>query len=225
MPHAPPRPFHASVDDTVVITYIDITSPLSSSASAFTLFIHCRTLLETVSNLTCADEPVPLDIRHQSNTADVRDGPDSGVPCSFSALTTYSHAPAGWRNLQEGMYDVRSIPWSKWGPSISRWFNIDQMEIGWTATSVGQRWAVLDRVSDGNCRIRIVDFNPYNIIMTKGRHDNIFAEDIKMGIGCTIYTAPEMYDFTGLLMEEEGLLGLKVNDEGSVEKITVFHFG
>ena len=37
-----------------------------------------------------------------------------------------------------------------------------------------------------------------------------FAEDIEMGLGCTIYTAPESYDFDGLLMEEERLLGLKV---------------
>ena len=31
-----------------------------------------------------------------------------------------------------------------------------------------------------------------------------------MGLGCTVYTAPEVYNFDGLLMEEERLLGLKV---------------
>ncbi len=80
-------------------------------------------------------------------------------------------------------------------------------------------------------RIRIIDFNPYNIhlacmdvkrgqdltgemvIERKGDHlgrGHAFAEDIEMGLGCTIYTAPELYDFDGLLMEEERLLGLKV---------------
>ena len=39
---------------------------------------------------------------------------------------------------------------------------------------------------------------------------SIFAEDIEMGLGYTIYTAPEVYDFDGLLMEEERLVGLKV---------------
>jgi len=82
-------------------------------------------------------------------------------------------------------------------------------------------------------RIRIIDFNPYNIHRACVDHDDdddgllkgemvierkgdylgrghAFAEDIEMGLGCTIYTAPELYDFDGLLMEEERLLGLKV---------------
>ena len=39
---------------------------------------------------------------------------------------------------------------------------------------------------------------------------SVFAENIEMGLGCTIYTAPELYDFKELLMEEERLVGLKV---------------
>ena len=31
-----------------------------------------------------------------------------------------------------------------------------------------------------------------------------------MGLGCIVYTAPEVYDFDWLLMEEERLVGLKV---------------
>jgi len=66
------------------------------------------------------------------------------------------------------------------------------------------------------------------VIRGKGEyfdHGNIFAEDIKMGLGCVIYTAPEKWDFDKLLMEEERLLGLKANNEGENEKITVFYFG
>src|SRR6266568_4864611 len=102
MPYAPPRPFHTSIDDAVVIIYIDTMSPLNAFGSAFALSIHRRSLLETVSNLTCADEPFPLDIRHQFNMAVVRNDPDTGIPCSFSTVTADSQAPAG-QTPQEGI--------------------------------------------------------------------------------------------------------------------------
>lgn len=101
----------------------------------------------------------------------------------------------------------------------------------WIPSSSGQRWAVLDNRPTGNRRLKIIDFNPYNVyraqdslagevgevgevvVQQKGEyfdHDNTFAEDIKMGLGCVVYTAPEMYDFRGVLMDEERLLGLTV---------------
>ena len=91
--------------------------------------------------------------------------------------------------------------------------------------SAGQRWAVLNSVDNGCYQISIIDFNPYNIhnvpsdlpgkliIERRGTllsHGNTFAEDIEMGLGCIVYTAPEVYDFDWLLMEEERLVGLKV---------------
>ncbi|KAF8335199.1 hypothetical protein F5887DRAFT_892119, partial [Amanita rubescens] len=121
-----------------------------------------------------------------------------------------------------------SIPWSAWGPPISRWFKEDEAQVGWITASAGQRWAVLDRGDDNKSRIRIIDFNPYNIynfqadlpgelvIEEKGEYpdnDDIFVEYVEMGLGCIIYTAPETYDFGELLMEEERLLGLKVGPQ------------
>lgn len=120
-----------------------------------------------------------------------------------------------------------SIPWSVWGPPISRWFHEDEARVGWITSSAGQRWAVLDPVDDTKSRIRVFDFNPYNIynvpddfpgeVVKKGDyyfdHDDVFAEDIKMGLGCIAYTTPETYDFDEVLMEEERLLGLKVGTQ------------
>ena len=104
----------------------------------------------------------------------------------------------------------------------------------WIPSSSGQRWAVLDNRPTGNRRLKIIDFNPYNVyraqdslagevgevgevvVQQKGEyfdHDNTFAEDIKMGLGCIAYTTPETYDFDEVLMEEERLLGLKVGTQ------------
>ena len=117
-----------------------------------------------------------------------------------------------------------SIPWSAWGPPISRWFTEDEALIGWVTCSAGQRWAVLHPVDNTKSQIRIIDFNPYNIYNIQDLpgefdviggntdyfdRDNIFAEDIKMGLGCIVHMAPETYK---LLMEER-LLGLKVGTQ------------
>ncbi|KAF8673473.1 hypothetical protein AX14_005391 [Amanita brunnescens Koide BX004] len=93
---------------------------------------------------------------------------------------------------------------------------------------------------DGRYQISIIDFNPYNIhnvpsdlpgkliVERRGTllsHGNTFAEDIEMGLGCIVYTAPEVYDFDGLLVEEERLVGVKTNPFWRIQKILVLYFG
>ncbi|KAF8334357.1 hypothetical protein F5887DRAFT_991429 [Amanita rubescens] len=163
--------------------------------------------------------------------------PKCATPSPPSSLPTPTNSsppppPHRTRLHWEAHTAYTSIPWSEWGPPISRWFDDDQTQTRWITVSAGQRWAVLDPSEEDNgmkSRIRIIDFNPYNIhracvvdhdglagemvIERKGDYlgrGHAFAEDIEMGLGCTIYTAPELYDFDGLLMEEERLLGLKV---------------
>ncbi|KAF8626710.1 hypothetical protein AX14_011434 [Amanita brunnescens Koide BX004] len=126
------------------------------------------------------------------------------------------------------------IPWSEWGPPISRWFVNDSNRPLILAmrppVSAGQRWAVLDPDDHDYYRISIIDFNPYNmhnvpsdlpgkfVIEQPGTLSScdVFAENIQMGLGCTRYTTSEVYDFNKLLMDEERLVGVKM---------TVFHFG
>ena len=148
---------------------------------------------------------------------------DSAMPYSFSTIKDFE-APSGMA------YTVKSIPWSEWGPPISGWLDAGSKAQTWFTSSAGQRWARLEPVddNDGNderCRLSIVDFNPYNVcnpqdnlpgelvVGWKGDyfdHGNVFAEVIEMGLGCTIYTAPEVYDYNRWFMDDERVLGLKV---------------
>ncbi|KAM6499884.1 hypothetical protein JOM56_005392 [Amanita muscaria] len=41
-------------------------------------------------------------------------------------------------------------------------------------------------------------------------HDGVFSEGVYMGLKCVVYPASSEYEFDGLLMDEERLLGLKV---------------
>ncbi|KAF8337266.1 hypothetical protein F5887DRAFT_890629, partial [Amanita rubescens] len=120
---------------------------------------------------------------------------------------------------------VKSIPWSEWEP-VSRWFSTGNGDQTWSNTS-GQRWVFLEPVDDGDERYRlsIIDFNPYNVynpqdylpgdlvVRRKGDyfdHGNVFAEEIEMGLGCTIYRAPQAYDHNTWFIDDESVLALKV---------------
>ena len=195
VPHVPARPFYTPANNAVIITVIRMSSAVAHHDPMATIVMHRHALLDIITNLTSC---------RQSN--DVHDGNLS------SAVPTDAQAPP-------------AIPWSEWGPPISRLFATELGPTRWMPMSAGQRCAVLDPVDNSGrkYRISIIDFNPRNIsnvpsdlpgklvvepsgtVLSRG----IFEEDIEMGLGCTIYTAPEVYDFD-LLMEEERLLGVKV---------------
>jgi hypothetical protein len=215
IPHAPPRPFHCSADSAIIVTIIRLVI----LGSTFTLVMHRRALLDTITKLASPDTPFPADIPCQSNDALITESV-SNIPAHSLSSAILKDAPT----LGE-CYNWCSIPWSEWGPPISRWFDGTRSLTRWITVSAGQRWAVLKRVDSGKYRISIIDFNPHNVhrvppnlpgtfvVERSGAfsdHHGAFAADVQMGLGCTVYTAPEVYNFDGLLMEEERLLGLKV---------------
>ncbi|KAF8627030.1 hypothetical protein AX15_004565 [Amanita polypyramis BW_CC] len=244
---ASPKPFHTSADETMIITIVNIIiSPLQSGPT-FALFMRRRSLLETITNLIETGAPPPFDLHHHFNK-ELIDSDDSGTSYSLSFSMDPQEAFSG--STAGEVYSVNSIPWSGWGPPISRWIDADAGDSTetWITTSAGQRWIRLEPVDDSDERyqVNIIDFNPYNIhnlqdnlpgklvVGRKGDyfdHRNVFAEEIKMGLGCTMYTAPEVYDCDIWFMDDENVLGLKSvksqDDDGRdvVEKMTVFHFG
>ncbi|KAF8329211.1 hypothetical protein F5887DRAFT_1111444 [Amanita rubescens] len=204
MPYAPSRPFHTSADNAIIV----ISPRFSPSGRIFALFIHRRSLLDIIEKFSHVNTP--------STQA-----PASGTP-----------------------RDVVSIPWSEWGPPISRWLDTDETPPAGAVAPAGLRWAFIDS-SFGVTDMRIYDFNPHNIywraqeylqsrhiIARKGDNfahcDGVFAEDVEMGLGCTVYMLPQWYDFHGVLMDEERLLCYNLSSwssDGYVKEITVLYFG
>ncbi|KAF8335207.1 hypothetical protein F5887DRAFT_1079286 [Amanita rubescens] len=229
-----PKPFHTSADETMIMTIVSIDISPNQFGPKFALFMRRRSLLETIANLTRTGVPPPFDVRHHFNKA--MNYNDSGMPYSLSFAMDVEEASGE-------AYSVNSIPWSEWGPPISRWLDAGNRARTTVMTSAGQRWTRLAPVDDDDERYRvsIINFNPYNVYnaqdnlpgwLVVGRkgdyfdHGNLFAEEIEMGLGCTIYTAPEVYDWHHLwLMDDESVFGLKIVEGLDVEKMTVFHFG
>ena len=114
-----PKPFHTSPDETVIITIVNIAISPNQFGPRFALFIRRRSLLEAIINLTRSGVPPPSDVRHHFNNEEFNYD-DSGTPYSFFFSSTTGSQASSSRG--EG-YSVKSIPWSEWGPPVSRWFS------------------------------------------------------------------------------------------------------
>ncbi|KIL63043.1 hypothetical protein M378DRAFT_732193 [Amanita muscaria Koide BX008] len=175
---------------------------------------------------------------------------DSGPSSVSSGLST---------NSSTSRCTFLQVPWAKWGPSISRWFQVNETHAEWITRSNGQRCAfsepnLLDR---RKLKVSVADFNPHNFrrnaeIMARLRsgecdnnssngnkgkeeekeeefeildHKGVFLEEVYMGLKCVVYRAPDEYDFDLVLMDEQRLLGLKLNGEGWIESVKVLYIG
>ncbi|KAM6496271.1 hypothetical protein JOM56_008977 [Amanita muscaria] len=56
-------------------------------------------------------------------------------------------------------------------------------------------------------------------------HEGVFLEEVYMGLKCVVHHVPGEYDFDGVLMDEEILLGLKLDGARRVKSIKVLYFG
>ncbi|KAI0063793.1 hypothetical protein BV25DRAFT_1801445 [Artomyces pyxidatus] len=124
---------------------------------------------------------------------------------------------------------VIDYPWEHWGPPVTRWFDFHMFPeaLRWITTSAGQRCVA--RTPGPSSPIIVRDFNPHHI-----RSGGEEPETLKNGntrrvitqpsmIDSTVFTQPiisnlpytetitqERYQYDGLLMDEERIIGLRV---------------
>ena len=112
---ASPKPFHTSADKTMIITMVNITISPPQYDLTFALFMRWWSLLETITNLT---QTPPFDsVRYHANQEVIN---YDGFGTSYSlSINTDCQAVSSWPADGEA-YSMKSIPWSGWGPPISR---------------------------------------------------------------------------------------------------------
>ncbi|KAM6504135.1 hypothetical protein JOM56_001078 [Amanita muscaria] len=89
--------------------------------------------------------------------------------------TSHISANSGSSSLSSGSsiasstsrYNFLPVQWANWGPPISRWWQVYEMQQQLTATSLGQRYAfVVPNLHDSNkrkCMVGVADFNLHNV--------------------------------------------------------------
>ena len=119
----------------------------------------------------------------------------------------------------------RQVHWDRWGPSVTRWLGVGVMPTRWITTTCGQRCVFrLSRIGDGPSPIVILDFNPSSVKCVPAEvrpwrqvetqpseivHPS-FEEPVMSSLPYACYLSPKVFDYVGLLMDEERLIGLHV---------------
>ncbi|KIL55620.1 hypothetical protein M378DRAFT_17779 [Amanita muscaria Koide BX008] len=180
---------------------------------------------------------------HPKSSSRTRDFPTSSV---FSGLST---------NSSTSRYNFLQVQWADWGPPLSRWFRLNENQAWEIAVSNGQRYAFSDPNPRDRKKlmVSVADFNPHNFrrnAETTARlrsgegenngssgnneeegefemlyHEGVFSEEVYMGLKCVVYRAPDEYDFGAVMMDEQRLLGVKLNRDGLTESIKVLYIG
>ncbi|KIL55604.1 hypothetical protein M378DRAFT_57037, partial [Amanita muscaria Koide BX008] len=111
-------------------------------------------------------------------------------------------------------YTFLQVPWAKWGPSISRWFQINETQAQWFGYSNGQRYAFSERnpLDRRKLMVSVVDFNPHNFrrnaeMMVRLRSGDD-EDDGNKGKEKGVEEQLEILDHKGMFSEEV-FMGLK----------------
>ncbi|KAF8880300.1 hypothetical protein BD779DRAFT_1446352 [Infundibulicybe gibba] len=120
------------------------------------------------------------------------------------------------------------LPWSDWGPPVTRWIDTEGTTTRWITTTSGQRCVSISM--DTPSPIIIFDFNPRNVAKVKdyvrqysdhrvfyndeeGEVENetyIFDAPVYSALPYCWYESEEEYTYDGVFIDDERLLGIKV---------------
>jgi len=131
--------------------------------------------------------------------------------------------------LESNAHSMDVTPWAEWGPPVTRWFNADNIPTRWITTTAGQRCVVRADALVEPFPIVILDFNPYNV-RRKAREQKdkptsrawvvtgrdafselgMFEERVDSRLPFFVFESMQHFDFDGVLMDEERILGIRV---------------
>ncbi|KAF8880299.1 hypothetical protein BD779DRAFT_1675995 [Infundibulicybe gibba] len=135
------------------------------------------------------------------------------------------------------------LPWSDWGPPVTRWIDTTGTPTRWITTTSGQRCVSI--CANTPSPIIIFDFNPYNVAKMKDYVRQYFShrmfyddEEEKLDDEANIFDVPVYsalpycryesvveYTYDGVFIDEERLLGIKTDGSDDIISIDVMHFG
>ena len=133
------------------------------------------------------------------------------------------------RDSFDSMRNPIPIPWSSWGPPISRWFSADDSNATrWITTTAGQRGVFCGSHPAIACQYIVLDFNSESLRRAETlsldvktriqcfRHweaiqaEGLFKEPVIGELPFVICASEGFYAWDGAMIDEERVLGLEV---------------
>ncbi|KAM6490362.1 hypothetical protein JOM56_014126, partial [Amanita muscaria] len=208
IPYFPPRPFIPSSENSI-ITVNFLLQSLPGLESAYKLVMHRRTLLDMIQKWT---SPSLLEQQEASSASRYNilqiQWADWGPSISrWFQLVTGTHM--WWIFQSTGQRCVFLDP----NPRDKRKSRVAVADFN--LHNVGRNAEIMAQLRRGEG-----EHNSGNGINGEGEneaelemldHEGVFLEEVYMGLKCVVHHVPGEYDFDGVLMDEEILLGLKVS--------------
>ncbi|THH03696.1 hypothetical protein EW145_g6075 [Phellinidium pouzarii] len=131
-------------------------------------------------------------------------------------------------------------PWDTWGPQATRWSDANETDTAWMAGNAGQRQVFITR--DRPRHIRVRNYNAAavrKVSMSTQRkverrvkavtgesitaHQDCFLNDIRSALPFFEISSEQTFDYDGVLMDEEHIIGLMEDEEdGYIRQLDVF---
>lgn len=141
-----------------------------------------------------------------------------------------------------------AVPWSQWGPNISRWLPADGLPTRWITTTSGQRCvSIMEDAPSSPSEYYVFDFNPHSVrvalmegvkaYMTEEDRRMVctssttidpafaFAEEVSSCLPYVVTESKERYAFDGVLLDEERVLGIYTDQLDRIRAVEVHYFG
>lgn len=129
--------------------------------------------------------------------------------------------------------DPIPLPWSSWGPPITRWFLADVNSISWITTTVGQRGVLMGQPYRARRRQYVIlDFNPENLrraeqkLLESGpispsriqcvrnwqglQTEGVYKDPVIGDLPFVVCVSENLHAWNGVLIDEDRVLGLMV---------------
>ncbi|PCH45032.1 hypothetical protein WOLCODRAFT_145295 [Wolfiporia cocos MD-104 SS10] len=126
------------------------------------------------------------------------------------------------------------VPWTEWGPSVSRWFDMDDIATRWITVTCGQR---LVRMADtAPAPIEVLDFNPLAVRRAPPDGEvhkeaelmasSAFHDPVVSALPYVVSRTREEYDCDSVLVDEDVIVGMKM-DQGMdhIRQICLYRIG
>ena len=234
------RPFYQSSEEAIILFHIRVAlgDPMAYQQQhggdfvlgyIYKLFVHRKSLL-TIYDQHCADVEKSISRVEDENT-----GLDTIVIDDYD-WSSYINTWESEESENEDNTVIRArnkdpipIPWSSWGPPVTRWFPADNAT-RWITTTAGQRSVLLNSTRR---QYVVLDFNPENLRRAENelgspplninhriycyrnsealRTEGVFKDSVVSKLPFVVYVSDRMDDsWDGALMDEERILGVQV---------------
>jgi hypothetical protein len=228
----PDKPFYQSSHEAIMLFHIHIQlgDPVAHQLQhggdmrhTYTLFVHRKALCEVYERQrvveTSGDDSfgsMPDVQVESSGLEEVVVGSSENENDDVPIRANTDHNPI-------------SIPWSSWGPPVTRWFPADNSNATrWITTTAGQRAVICRSHPEIARRYIVLDFNPESLRRAETlsldvrtrikcfRHwesikaEGLFKEPVVGELPFVICASEDFFAWDGALIDEERVIGLEV---------------